>query len=89
MLCGASTAVTGPIGFVGLVVPHVCRLLAGADYRWLIPFSALTGALLLVAADVLGRIIARPAELDVGIITAFIGAPLFIYIVRKKKTKAL
>jgi iron complex transport system permease protein len=89
MLCGSSTAVTGPIGFVGLVVPHACRLLVGVDYRWLIPFSAVAGAVLLVGADVLGRIIARPAELDVGIITAFIGAPFFIYIVRRQKTRTL
>jgi iron complex transport system permease protein len=89
VLCGASTAITGPIGFVGLVVPHACRLLAGVDHRWLLPFSAVAGAVLLTAADVLGRIVARPAELDVAIITAFIGAPFFIYIVRKQKMRAL
>ncbi|WP_150251269.1 FecCD family ABC transporter permease [Nocardiopsis deserti] len=89
VLCGASTAVTGPISFVGLVVPHVCRLLVGVDHRWLIPFSALTGAALLTAADVVGRIVARPAEIDVGIVTALIGAPFFIYIVRRQKVRAL
>jgi iron complex transport system permease protein len=89
VLCGAITAVTGPIGFVGLVVPHVCRLLVGVDHRWLLPFAALTGAALLTSADVVGRIVARPAEIDVGIITAFVGAPFFIAIVRRQKVRAL
>ncbi|KAA0013283.1 iron ABC transporter permease [Billgrantia pellis] len=89
LLCGATTAVCGPIGFVGLVVPHACRLLAGSDYRWLLPFSALGGAVLLTFADVFGRLVARPAELDVGIVTAFIGAPVFIWIVRRRKVGAL
>lgn len=89
LLCGASTAVTGPIGFVGLVVPHACRLLIGTDHRWLIPLSALVGAALLTAADVLGRVIARPAELDVGIVTALLGAPVFIALVRRQKLSSL
>lgn len=89
LLCGAATAIAGPIGFVGLVVPHFCRLLVGVDQRWLLPFSALAGAGLLVVADVIGRIIARPSELDVGIITALIGAPFFIAIVRRQKVRAL
>ena len=89
VLCGAATAITGPIGFVGLVIPHACRLLAGVDHRWLIPFSAVTGAALLTASDIVGRIIARPAELDVGILTAIIGAPVFIAIVRRQKVRAL
>jgi iron complex transport system permease protein len=89
MLCGAVTAVCGPIGFVGLAVPHVCRLLVGVDHRWLLPFSAIAGAALLVAADVLGRVVARPGELDVGIITAFVGAPIFIWIARQRKVKEL
>ncbi|MCE0535848.1 iron ABC transporter permease [Kineosporia rhizophila] len=89
MLCGAATAICGPISFVGLVVPHLCRLLVGPDHRWLLPFTALTGSCLLVAADVLGRIVARPSEIDVGIITAFVGAPFFIYIVRRQKVRAL
>ena len=88
-LCGAATAVAGPIAFVGLVVPHVCRLLIGIDHRWLLPFAAITGATLLTVADVVGRVIARPEEIDVGIITAFVGAPFFIYIVRKQKVRAL
>lgn len=89
LLCGAITAVCGPIGFLGLVVPHVCRLLIGVDHRWLLPFSALGGACLLLAADVLGRIVARPAEIDVGIVTALVGAPFFIWIVRRQRVRDL
>ncbi|MGZ8805195.1 MAG: FecCD family ABC transporter permease, partial [Microbacterium sp.] len=89
VLCGAATAVAGPIAFVGLVVPHVCRLLVGTDHRWLLPFSALAGASLLVAADIIGRVMARPEEIEVGIITAFIGAPFFIWIVRRQKVREL
>jgi iron complex transport system permease protein len=89
VLCGASTAAAGPIVFVGLVVPHTCRLLVGVDHRWLLPFSALGGAILLTAADVVGRIAARPAEIDVGILTAIIGAPFFIHIVRRQKVRSL
>ncbi|MEE1942049.1 iron ABC transporter permease [Streptomyces sp. TRM 70361] len=88
VLCGASTAVAGPIGFVGLVVPHACRLLAGVDHRWLLPFSALSGAVLLTAADVVGRVVARPSEIDVGIVTAIVGAPFFVHIVRRQKVRS-
>lgn len=89
LLCGATTAICGPIGFVGLVVPHLGRLLVGVDHRWLLPFSALIGACLLVASDIAGRLIARPSELDVGIVTAFIGAPFFIWIVRRARVRDL
>lgn len=89
LLCGATTAICGPIGFVGLVVPHACRILIGVDHRWLLPFSALTGGILLIVADVIGRIIARPTEMDVGIITAFVGAPVFIWIVRQRRVRDL
>ncbi|WP_446720133.1 FecCD family ABC transporter permease [Loktanella sp. S4079] len=89
ILCGAVTAACGPIGFVGLVVPHLSRLMFGVDYRWILPTSAAGGAILLVLADVVGRVVARPAELDVGIVTAFIGAPVFIWIVRRKRVAAL
>ncbi|MEU9677349.1 iron ABC transporter permease [Streptomyces parvus] len=89
LLCGAATAVAGPIGFVGLVVPHTCRLLVGVDHRWLLPLSTVLGGVLLTAADVVGRIAARPSEIDVGIVTALIGAPFFIYIVRRQKVRAL
>ncbi|HEY0186158.1 MAG TPA: iron ABC transporter permease [Cellulomonas sp.] len=89
VLCGAVTAVAGPIGFVGLVVPHLCRLLVGVDHRWLLPFSALAGAVLLTGADVLGRLVARPEEIAVGIITAFLGAPFFVWVVRRRTVGAL
>lgn len=89
VLCGSVTAVTGPIGFVGLVVPHACRLLAGVDHRWLLPLSAAAGAILLTVADIAGRVVAPPAEIAVGIITSFIGAPVFIWIVRRRKVREL
>lgn len=89
VLCGAVTAVAGPIGFVGLVVPHACRLLIGLDHRWLLPLSALLGAVLLTAADVIGRVVARPEEVDVGIITALVGAPVLVVLVRRLKVRAL
>ena len=89
LLAGAATAVAGPIGFIGLAVPHLCRLLVGVDHRWLLPFSTVVGAVLLTAADVIGRLVARPAEVDVGIVTAIIGAPIFIWIVRRQKVRAL
>ncbi|GAA2674005.1 MULTISPECIES: iron ABC transporter permease [Actinosynnema] len=89
VLCGAATAAAGPIGFVGLVLPHLCRLLVGPDHRWLLPFSAIGGAALLTASDVFGRVVTRPEEIDVGIITALIGAPFFIWIVRRQKVRSL
>lgn len=89
LLCGVTTAICGPIGFVGLVVPHVCRLLVGVDHRWLLPFSALSGSILLIVADVIGRVIASPSELDVGIVTAFVGAPVLIWIVRQRRVSDL
>ena len=72
-----------------MIVPHVCRLLIGLDHRWLLPSSALLGAALLTASDVVGRVVARPQEIDVGIVTAVIGAPIFIWIVRRQKVRAL
>ncbi|QBE50106.1 iron ABC transporter permease [Leucobacter triazinivorans] len=89
ILCGAATAVAGPIGFVGLLVPHLCRTLIGPDHRWLIPCSALAGAVLLLGADVLGRVIARPEEVEVGVVTAFLGAPFLIWIVRRQRVREL
>lgn len=89
VLCGAATAVAGPIAFVGLIVPHACRLVVGVDHRWLLPASVVGGALLLTVADVVGRVIARPEEVEVGIVTALIGAPVFVWIVRRTKVRAL
>ena len=85
LLTGAATAACGPIAFVGLVVPHVARFLAGVDYRWVIPYSGLVGALLLVVADVVGRVVVRPAELQVGIVMALAGGPVFIALVRRSR----
>jgi iron complex transport system permease protein len=89
MLTGAATAACGPIGFVGLVVPHVARSLAGVDYRWIIPYSAVIGGLLVVLADVVGRVIVRPGELQVGIVMALIGGPVFIVLVRRTRMAQL
>jgi iron complex transport system permease protein len=89
ILAGATTAVCGPISFVGLLVPHVARLLVGVDHRWLLPFSTLGGAILLLASDVIGRVIAHPSEVDVGIVTAFVGAPIFIWIVQRYRGRDL
>lgn len=83
LLAGSSVAVAGPIVFVGLVVPHIARFLCGVDYRWVLPYSALAGAILLVAADIAARVALRPEELPVGVMTAVIGAPFFIYLVRR------
>ncbi|MFQ6200770.1 FecCD family ABC transporter permease, partial [Streptomyces sp. NPDC000405] len=89
LLCGAATAAAGPIGFVGLVVPHAVRLLTGPDNRWVLPFSALTGAALVTLADVTGRLVARPGDMEVGIVTAVIGAPVFIAVARRQKVRDL
>jgi len=89
LLTGAATAACGPIGFVGLVVPHVARAITGPDQRWLIPYSGLLGVVFLLLADVLGRIVARPGELQVGIVLALIGAPFFIALVRRRRTATL
>jgi iron complex transport system permease protein len=89
VLCGAATAVAGPIAFVGLMVPHACRLVVGVDHRWLLPASFVVGAGLLTVADVVGRVVARPEEVEVGIVTALIGAPVFVWIVRRTRVRAL
>lgn len=88
-LCAAVTAVAGPIGFVGLMVPHVVRLLVGTDQRWLLPLSALGGAVLLTLADTIGRVIGNPSEVEAGIVTAFLGAPILIVIARSTRMRAL
>ncbi|RJT87557.1 iron ABC transporter permease [Cryobacterium melibiosiphilum] len=88
LLCAAATAAVGPIGFVGLAVPHVVRSVTGSDHRWLLPYCLLAGPVLLLGADVLGRVIVSPAELMVGIITAFVGAPILLLAVRRMKVPA-
>ena len=89
LLCGAATALAGPIGFIGLLATHVVRLLIGPDVRFILPLSALTGAVILTIADVAGRLLGSPGELEVGILTAFIGAPILILITMKAKMRAL
>lgn len=88
LLCGAATALVGPIAFVGLVVPHVARFLVGPDYRWVVPLSALLGPALLLAGDVVGRVIARPAEVEAGLVVAVVGAPVLVLLVRTSKQVA-
>ncbi|MET9231532.1 iron ABC transporter permease [Lentzea sp. NPDC003310] len=85
LLVGGAVAACGPIGFLGLVVPHVARAITGPDYRWILPYSALLGAILILFADIVGRVVARPSEVEVGVMLALIGAPFFIYLVRRKK----
>jgi iron complex transport system permease protein len=85
LLTGASVAACGALAFVGLVVPHLARPLSGTDHRWLLPYSGLIGAALLLLADVLGRVVAPPGELEVGVVLALIGAPFFIALVRRRK----
>lgn len=85
VLTGLSVVVVGPVGFVGLIVPHMMRYLVGVDYRYIIPASALYGALLTVVADVIGRVINRPFETPMGIIFSVIGVPFFLYLVKKQR----
>ena len=85
LLCGAATAACGPISFVGLVVPHVVRVFTGPRHRWLVPCSAVMGAVLLLTADVVGRVLARRGEVQVGIVLAFVGAPFFIALIRRRR----
>jgi iron complex transport system permease protein len=89
LLCGAATAACGPIAFVGLTIPHVARMIVGPDYRWALPYSMLLAPILLLASDIIGRVVARPGELQVAIVTAIIGAPVFIALVRRKKLAEL
>ncbi|TYP72095.1 FecCD family ABC transporter permease [Paenibacillus methanolicus] len=85
ILCGAVTALAGPIGFIGLLATHIVRLLLGADLRFIIPMSAITGAIVLTVSDVIGRLLGSPGELEVGVVTAFVGAPILIILAMKSK----
>lgn len=89
LLCGATTALAGPIGFVGIMVPHTMRLICGPNLKRIIPMSAVGGAVLLLVADILGRVIGSPSEVEAGVITAFVGAPILITIAMKAKVRAL
>ncbi|MET9812168.1 iron chelate uptake ABC transporter family permease subunit [Streptomyces sp. NPDC006355] len=88
LLCGAATSAVGPLVFVGLAVPHIARMIAGADQRWTLPLSLLLAPALLLFADVLGRVAVRPDELDAGVVTAVVGAPVFIALVRHRRVVA-
>jgi len=82
LLAGSAVALAGPVGFVGLVIPHIARLTVGADYRWIVPYSAIGGALLLVTADVIGRGLFANQDFPVGVTMALIGAPFFLWLAR-------
>jgi iron complex transport system permease protein len=84
LLAGSSVSIAGPIAFVGLVIPQIARFFVGVDYRWILPYTALLGAILLVSADIAARLILSSQELPVGVMTALVGAPVFIYLVRWK-----
>lgn len=84
LLAGSAVALAGPIGFVGLIIPHVVRFYVGVDYRWILPYAAVWGAILLSIADLAARLIIKPQELPVGIMMALMGAPFFIYLARSK-----
>ncbi|MEV7031867.1 iron chelate uptake ABC transporter family permease subunit [Streptomyces sp. NPDC093272] len=89
LLCGAATAAVGPIAFIGLAVPHLARTVTGPDHRWLLPYAMVLGAVLLLCSDILGRVVARPGEVQAGIVTAFAGAPVFIALVRRRRIAEL
>ncbi len=88
LLAGGSVAVAGPIGFIGLVIPNAVRPLVGVDYRWILPYSAVAGAVLLLVADVAARLVIRPGEMPVGVMTALVGGPAFVYLARTKVGEA-
>lgn len=89
LLAGAATAAGGPIGFVGLMMPHVARAIAGPDQRWIVLFTLVLSPVLLLAADIVGRLVMPPGELQVGIVTAFIGAPVLIVLARRRRVSGL
>jgi ABC-type Fe3+-siderophore transport system permease subunit len=89
LLAGGATAIAGPIGFVGLMVPHVARWFVGPDQRWIFAYSVLLAPSLLLTSDIFGRIVMRPGEVPVGIVTAFVGAPVLIALVRRRKASEL
>ncbi|MBL3682042.1 Fe(3+)-siderophore ABC transporter permease [Leucobacter aridicollis] len=89
LLAGGATAIAGPIGFIGLMVPHVARWIVGPDQRWILAYTVALAPILLLVADIVGRLIMRPAELPVGIVTAFVGAPVLIVLIRRRKMSGL
>lgn len=89
ILCGATTAVVGPISFVGLMVPHIARWLMGPDQRWIFVTTVVAAPSVLLLADIVGRLVIRPGEMQAGLVTAFIGAPVLIALVRRRKASGL
>ena len=89
LLCGAATALAGPIGFIGLIIPHIVRLVFGSEMSKMLPLSFIGSGILLLLSDILGRIIGSPGETEVGIVTAVLGAPIFIFAIRKGRVKSL
>lgn len=89
LLAGAATAAAGPIGFIGLMIPHIARWIVGPDQRWILGYSLVLAPILLLASDVIGRVVMKPGELQVGVVTAFVGAPVLIALVRRKKASGL
>lgn len=89
LLCGAATALAGPIWFVGLLAPHLARFLTGPNYRWILPYAMLLAPVLLLGSDIIGRLVARPGELQVGIVMSCIGVPFFIVLVRRRRLLGL
>lgn len=87
ILAGSAVAVAGPVGFVGLVVPHITRRIVGIDYRLVVPFSALLGALLVLVADMVARTVAPPFEIPLGAVTALVGVPFFLYLANRKEVR--
>jgi iron complex transport system permease protein len=89
LLAGGATAIAGPIGFVGLMVPHVARWICGPDQRWIIAYTLVLAPSLVLAADVVGRLVVRPGEMPVGVVTAFVGAPVLVLLVRRRTASGL
>ncbi|MDN5595103.1 MAG: iron chelate uptake ABC transporter family permease subunit, partial [Brevibacterium sp.] len=89
LLAGGATAAAGPIGFIGLMIPHIARWIVGPDQRWILSYSVILSPILLLVSDVLGRVVMKPGELQVGVVTAFVGAPVLIALVRRKKASGL
>lgn len=89
LLAGGATAIAGPIAFVGLMVPHVARWIVGPDQRWILAYTAVLAPIMILVSDVIGRVVMRPGEIPVGIVTAFVGAPVLIALVRRKNASGL
>lgn len=89
LLAGGATAIAGPIAFVGLMVPHVARWIVGPDQRWILAYTIVLAPVMILVSDVIGRVVVRPGEIPVGIVTAFVGAPVLIALVRRKNASGL